>query len=572
MIIFEGIAASPGIAIGKSLLKTEDEIEIEKKNIADEQVEKELKKLHSALDESKNSLKKLKEETAKKLGEEKAEIFSAHLMILDDPEVIPAFENKIKDNKLNAAAAVKEVIDEFAAIFAAMDNEYLRERGSDIKDVGMRIIKNLLGVEEISDKMEDEVIIVAEDLTPSDTAQIDTDKVLAFVTRDGSRTSHSAIMARSLGIPSVVGLGNELIEKVEKNIKIIVDGNMGKVFFNPDQSTLDEYKEKLEKYEAEQERLKLFKDKKAQTKDGHQVEVAGNMGNLKDVDPILANGGEGVGLFRSEFLYMDRSEMPTEEEQFEVYKEAAEKMEAKPLVIRTLDVGGDKELPYLEFPEEMNPFLGYRAIRVSLERDDVFKPQLRALLRAGAYGNIKIMFPMISSLDELLKAKSKIEEIKAELKEEGVKYDEDIDLGIMIEVPAAVMIADQLAKEVDFFSIGTNDLIQYTVAVDRMNEKIAEMHTPYHPAVLKLIKKTIDAGHAEDIWVGMCGEAAGEELLVPFLLGAGLNEFSMSAVSILKIKEILTKWTLAEAEAESKKVLELGTTAEVKKYLNKIKK
>lgn len=572
MIIFEGIAASPGIAIGKSLLKTEDEIEIEKKNIADEQVEKELKKLHSALDESKNSLKKLKEETAKKLGEEKAEIFSAHLMILDDPEVIPAFENKIKDNKLNAAAAVKEVIDEFAAIFAAMDNEYLRERGSDIKDVGMRIIKNLLGVEEISDKMEDEVIIVAEDLTPSDTAQIDTDKVLAFVTRDGSRTSHSAIMARSLGIPSVVGLGNELIEKVEKNIKIIVDGNMGKVFFNPDQSTLDEYKEKLEKYEAEQERLKLFKDKKAQTKDGHQVEVAGNMGNLKDVDPILANGGEGVGLFRSEFLYMDRSEMPTEEEQFEVYKEAAEKMEAKPLVIRTLDVGGDKELPYLEFPEEMNPFLGYRAIRVSLERDDVFKPQLRALLRAGAYGNIKIMFPMISSLDELLKAKSKIEEIKAELKEEGVKYDEDIDLGIMIEVPAAVMIADQLAKEVDFFSIGTNDLIQYTVAVDRMNEKIAEMHTPYHPAVLKLIKKTIDAGHAEDIWVGMCGEAAGEELLVPFLLGAGLNEFSMSAVSILKIKEILTKWTLAEAEAESKKVLELGTAAEVKKYLNKIKK
>ncbi len=572
MIFLDGIAASPGIAIGKSLLKKEEEIEIDKKNISEDQVEKEIEKLHDALAESKKSLKELKEETAEKLGEEKAEIFAAHLMILDDPEVIPAFENKIKDNKLNAAAAVKDVIDEFAAMFAAMDDEYLRERGSDIKDVGMRIIKNLLGVEDISDKIEDDVIIVAEDLTPSDTAQIDTDKVLAFVTRDGSRTSHSAIMARSLGIPSVVGLGDELIKKAENNVTIIVDGNKGKVFFEPDQSTLDEYKEKLKEYKAEQERLMIFKDKKAQTKDGYQVEVAGNMGNLKDVDPILANGGEGVGLFRSEFLYMDRSELPTEEEQFEVYKAAAQKMGDKPLVIRTLDVGGDKELPYLDFPDEMNPFLGYRAIRVCLERDDIFKPQLRALLRAGVYGNIKIMFPMISSLDELLKAKSKIETVKVELKEEGIEYNKDIDVGMMIEVPSAVMIADKLAKEVDFFSIGTNDLIQYTVAVDRMNETIAEMHTPYHPAVLRLIKKTIDAGHAENIWVGMCGEAAGEELLLPFLLGAGLNEFSMSAVSILKIKEILTKWTLAEAEKESEKVLELGTAAEVKEYLKQIKK
>lgn len=570
MILLEGVAASPGIAIGKSLLKIEKEIKIDRENIADDQVEQEIEKLHAALEESKKSLEKLKEETAEKLGEEKAEIFAAHLMILDDPEVIPAFENKIKDNKLNAAAAVKDVIDEFAAMFAAMDDEYLRERGSDIKDVGMRVIKNLLGIEDIADKMDEEVIIIAEDLTPSDTAQLDTDKVLAFVTRDGSRTSHSAIMARSLGIPAVVGVGSELIEKAENEMEIIVDGNSGKVYFNPDQSTLDEYKEKLEEYEAEQERLKAFRDKKAETQDGHRVEVVGNMGNIKDVDPILANGGEGVGLFRSEFLYMDRSELPTEEEQFEVYKEAAEKMGDKPVIIRTLDVGGDKELPYLDFPEEMNPFLGYRAIRVCLERDDIFKPQLRALLRAGSFGNIKIMFPMISSLDELLAAKAKVEEAKAELKEEGIEYNEDIDLGMMIEIPAAVMIADKLAKEVDFFSIGTNDLIQYTVAVDRMNEKIAEMHTPYHPAVLRLIKKTIEAAHAEDIWVGMCGEAAGEELLLPFLLGAGLDEFSMSAVSILKIKEVLTKWTLAEAEKESKKILELGTAAEVKEYLSNL--
>ncbi|MFW5735792.1 MAG: phosphoenolpyruvate--protein phosphotransferase [Halanaerobium sp.] len=572
MILLEGIAASPGIAIGKSLIKVEKEIEIDKKNINENQIEQETEKLHNALSKSKEQLEQLKEETAEKLGEEKAEIFAAHLMILDDPEVIPAFENKIKDNKLNAAAAVKKVIDEFAAMFAAMDDEYLRERGSDIKDVGMRVIKNLLGIEDIADKMEEEVIIIAEDLTPSDTAQLDTDKVLAFVTRDGSRTSHSAIMARSLGIPSVVGVGSELIEKAENGMEIIVDGNSGNIYFNPEQSTLTEYEAKLEKYEAEQERLKAFKDKSAETKDGHRVEVVGNMGNLKDVDPILANGGEGVGLFRSEFLYMDRDQLPTEEEQFEVYKEVAEKMGDKPVIIRTLDVGGDKELPYLDFPEEMNPFLGYRAIRVCLERDDIFKPQLRALLRAGSFGNLKIMFPMISSLNELLAAKAKVEEVKAELRAEGLEYNAEIDLGMMIEIPAAVMIADKLAKEVDFFSIGTNDLIQYTVAVDRMNEQIAEMHTPYHPAVLRLVKKTIEAAHAEDIWVGMCGEAAGEELLLPFLLGAGLDEFSMSAVSILKIKEILTKWTLAEAEKISQQVLNLGTAAEVKNYLNKAKK
>ncbi len=572
MILMQGIAASPGIAIGKSLIKKEQKIEIEKNDIKADEVDKEIEKLHSALKDAKESLTKLKEETAEKLGEEKAEIFAAHLMILDDPEVIPAFENKIKDNKLNAAAAVKEVIDEYAAMFAAMDDEYLRERGSDIKDVGMRIIKNLLGIEDISDKMEEEVVIIAEDLTPSDTAQLDTDKVLAFLTKDGSRTSHTAIMARSLGIPSVVGLGEELIKKAENDMEIIVDGNSGKVYFDPDQSTLDKYKEKLAKYEAEQERLKAFKDKKAETKDGHEVEIVGNMGNLKDIVPILENGGEGVGLFRSEFLYMDRSELPTEDEQFKVYKEVAEKMGDKPVIIRTLDVGGDKDLPYLDFPDEMNPFLGYRAIRVCLERDDIFKPQLRALLRASKFGNIKIMFPMISSLVELLAAKAKVKEAKDELIEEGLEFNENIEIGMMIEIPAAVMIADKLAEEVDFFSIGTNDLIQYTVAVDRTNEKIAEMHTPYHPAVLRLIKRTIDAAHAEDIWVGMCGEAAGEELLLPFLLGAGLDEFSMSAVSILKIKELLTKWTYSEAEEVSKKILDLATVNEVEGFLQSIKK
>jgi phosphotransferase system enzyme I (PtsI) len=572
VILIEGIAASPGIAIGKTLLKKEENIEINKENITENEIENELEKLHSALDDAKESLEELRQDTAEKLGDEKAEIFAAHLMILDDPEVIPAFENKIKDDKLNAAAAVKSVVDQYAAMFAAMDDEYLRERGSDIKDVGMRVIKNLLGVNTISDQIEDNVVIIAEDLTPSDTAQLDTDKVLAFLTKEGSRTSHSAIMARSLGIPAVVGLGTELLEKAENGIEIIVDGNSGKIYFEPDQTTLDDYKVKLADYEAELERLLSYKDQKAASKDGYEVEVVGNMGNLADVDPILENGGEGVGLFRSEFLYMDRDQLPTEEEQFEVYKEVAEKMGERPVVIRTLDVGGDKDIPYLDFPAEMNPFLGYRAIRVCLERDDIFKPQLRALLRASNYGNLKIMFPMISSVRELLAAKSKLAEVKTELEKEGHKFNQNIEVGMMIEIPAAVMIADHLAKEVDFFSIGTNDLIQYTVAVDRTNEKIAKMHTPYHPAVLRLIKQTISAAHEAGIWVGMCGEAAGDELLLPFLLGAGLDEFSMSAVSILKIKEILSQWEKSEAESEVAEILALSTVAEVKDYLTKLKK
>ena len=568
----EGIAASPGIAIGKTLIKKDKNVEIDRQNISEEQIEREIEKLHSALEQAKQAIQELKVNTADKLGEDKAEIFEAHLMILEDPEVVPAFEDKIKNEKINAAAAVKDVIDKYVAMFSAMEDDYLRERGADIRDVGMRVIKILLDVQEISDRMEEEVVVVARDLTPSDTAQLDTEKVLAFITQEGSRTSHTAIMARSLGIPAVVGVGEELFNKAQDNSKVIVDGNSGKIYFSPDQKRLDTYQDKLKEYEKEQKKLELYRDKKAQTKDGQAVELVGNMGNLNDIKPILDKGGEGVGLFRTEFLYMDRSELPTEEEQFEVYKEVAQKFQEKPVVIRTLDIGGDKDLPYLDFPEEMNPFLGYRAIRFCLERDDIFKPQLKAILRASQYGNLKIMFPMISSLEELLEAKSKIQEIKKELEAEGIDYNKEIEIGIMIEIPAAVMIADQLAEEVDFFSIGTNDLIQYTVAVDRTNEKIADRHTPYHPAVLRLIKMTIECGHAEDIWVGMCGEAAGDELLLPFLLGAELDEFSMSAVSILKIKKLMTKWEKSEAKEVTKKVLSLKTAKEVKNYLKEIKR
>jgi len=568
----QGIAASPGIAIGKSLIKKDKNVEIDRNTISDEQIENEINKLHSALAKAKQSLKELKESTAAKLGEEKAEIFEAHMMILEDPEVVPAFEKKIKNEKINAAAAVKDVIDKYVAMFSAMEDDYLRERGADIRDVGMRVIKILLDVEDITDKMEEDVVVIAKDLTPSDTAQLDTDKVLAFVTEEGSRTSHTAIMARSLGIPAVVGVGDDLLKEANDNSQVIVDGNNGRVYFSPSVATLDEYQEKLKEYNKEQKRLEYYKDKKAETKDGKEIELVGNMGNLNDIKPILNKGGEGVGLFRTEFLYMDRNELPTEEEQFEVYKEVAKRFEEKPVVIRTLDIGGDKDLPYLNFPEEMNPFLGYRAIRFSLEREEIFKPQLRAILRASKFGNLKIMFPMISSLDELRKAKDKVNTIKTELEAEGIEYNKEIEIGIMIEIPAAVMIADHLAQEVDFFSIGTNDLIQYTIAVDRTNEKIAERHTPYHPAVLRLIKKTIDYGHAQDIWVGMCGEAAGDELLLPFLLGVELDEFSMSAVSILKIKELMSKWNKVEAQEVAQKVLNLKTAGEVKSYLKDIKK
>ncbi|RCW51366.1 MULTISPECIES: phosphoenolpyruvate--protein phosphotransferase [unclassified Halanaerobium] len=566
----KGIAASPGIAIGKALVKREKDIKISKDKISEDKINDEIEKLHTALKKAKSELKTIRDNTAEKMGEEKAEIFDAHLMILDDPELIPAFENKIKEDKLSSSAAVKEVIDQYASMFAAMEDEYLKERGTDIKDVGKRIIKILLGREDIAEKLDEEVIIIAEDLTPSDTAQLDTSKVLAFLTRDGSRTSHTAIMARSLGIPAVVGLGDKLMNKNVDDAVLIVDGNSGNVYFDPDEATMKKYEQKLADYEAEQERLAAYKDKKAKTKDGEEVEIAGNMGNFADLDPVLERGGEGIGLFRTEFLYMDRDEMPSEEEQFEVYRKVAEKMGDYPVVIRTLDIGGDKELPYLDLPHEMNPFLGYRAVRMCLDRPDIFKPQLRAILRASKYGNLKMMFPMISSLEELNKVKNMLNEVKSELNNEKIEYNKDIEVGIMIEIPAAVMIADLLAKEVDFFSIGTNDLIQYTVAVDRTNEKIAEMHTPYHPAVLRLIKKTIDEGHKAGIWVGMCGEAAGDELLLPFLLGAGLDEFSMSAVSILKIKELLEKWTRKEAEKEMESILKLKTAAEVKEYLEKI--
>lgn len=533
----KGIAASRGYAIGKVVLKEKNEEVIVEKNIQNIQEEK--NRLQDAVNASREQLEKIREKAEKEMGADKAAVFSSHIMLLDDPEFIGSIESKIETNKINAEKALKDVVDMYMDIFAAMEDEYMKERAADIKDVGDRIINNLLGKgAEGMNISFNNAVIVAHDLTPSDTASLDKSKVVAFLTDIGGRTSHSAIMARTLEIPAIVGLG-DITNCVKNGDTVIVDGIEGIVIANPSAAQIEEYKVKMEQFEKEKQELKKLVEVKTKTKSGKRIEVVGNIGKSEDIHKVLENGGEGVGLFRTEFLYMDRDSMPTEEEQFESYKYVAEKLEGKPLIIRTLDIGGDKKLPYLEMPEEMNPFLGYRAIRLCLDRKDIFKVQLRALLRASAFGNIKIMFPMISSVNEFLEAKKLLEECKEELRKEGKAFNDNIETGIMVEIPATAVIADEFAKYVDFFSIGTNDLIQYTLAADRMNEKVSYIYDPMHPAVLKLIKMTIDAAHKAGKWCGMCGEMAGDERAIPTLVEYGLDEFSMSASSILKAKQII---------------------------------
>ena len=533
----KGIAASKGYAIGQAIIKENREVSIVERRIENVQAEKE--RLDKAINKSRNQLVKIKEKAEKELGSDKAAVFESHIMLLDDPEFTGAVAMNIESNKVNAEKALSDVIEMYMGIFASMEDEYMRERAADVKDVGNRILANLAGngADDL-ENLNENTIIVAHDLTPSDTAQLDRSKVVGFITNIGGRTSHSAIMARTLEIPAVVGL-KDITENVKNGDTVIVDGEEGIVLINPDEATIAKYKEKKAAYEKEREELKKLINVKTVTKSGKHVEVAGNIGKPEDIHQVLENGGDGVGLFRTEFLYMDRDEMPSEEEQFEAYKYVAEKAEGRPIVIRTLDIGGDKKLPYLPLPEEMNPFLGYRAIRLCLDRKEIFKIQLRALLRASAFGNIKIMFPMISSLEEFLAAKDVLKECMNELRSEGKDFNENLEVGMMVEIPAAAVCADELAKHVDFFSIGTNDLIQYTLAADRMNEKVSYLYNPHHPAVLRLIKMTIDAAHKEGKWCGMCGEAAGDESMIPILVEYGLDEFSMSATSILKAKQII---------------------------------
>lgn len=533
----KGIAASKGYAIGTVLIQKHEEVIITDEKITD--IETEKAKLAKALEASKAQLQVIKEKAAKEMGAEEAEVFEAHLTLLDDPEFAGAMDMAIETEQLNVLKAIENTRNTFVMIFESMDNDYMRERAADLKDVSNRIIANAAGVSvNPFENAKENTVVVAHDLTPSDTAQLDRSKVVGFLTNIGGRTSHSAIMARTLEIPAVVGIG-DITTSVKDGDTIIVDGIEGLAIINPSEEVVNEYIAKKEAFKAEQEELKKLITVKTVTKSGKRVEVCGNIGKPEDIDQVMANGGDGVGLFRTEFLYMDRDNAPTEEEQYEAYKYVLEKAEGRQVVIRTLDIGGDKTLPYLPLPEEMNPFLGYRAIRLCLDRKEIFKVQLRALLRASVYGKLAVMFPMISGLEEFEAAKAVVEECKQELLAEGIKVSEDIQWGIMVEIPAAAVMADELAKHVDFFSIGTNDLIQYTLAADRMSEKVSYLYNPMHPAVLRLIKMTIDGAHKHGKWVGMCGEMAGDEAAIPTLVEYGLDEFSMSATSMLTAKKII---------------------------------
>ena len=557
----QGIAASDGIAIAKVYTLTEPDLTVTKVTVEDS--EKEVSRLDDALAASIKDVELIKETALKNLGEEEAQVFDAHLMVLSDPELIGQVKDSITSNKVNAESALKEVTDMFISIFAGMeDNPYMQERAADIRDVSKRILAHLLGVKIPSPAtIKDEVIIVAADLTPSDTAQLNRQYVKAFVTDIGGRTSHSAIMARSLEIPAIVGT-KEVTSIAKDGDIIIVDGLTGDVFLNPSEEVIAEYRAKAEAFAAQQAEWEKLKDSKTYTKDGHQVELAANIGTPKDLEGVVNNGAEGVGLYRTEFLYMDSHEMPTEEDQFEAYKAVLEGMNGKPVVVRTMDIGGDKELPYLPLPHEMNPFLGYRAIRISLNEPEMFRTQLRALLRASVYGKLRIMFPMIATLNDFRGAKALLEEEKAKLIAEGVAVSDDIQVGIMIEIPAAAVLAHQFAKEVDFFSIGTNDLIQYTMAADRMNERVSYLYQPYNPSILTLIKHVIDSAHKEGKWAGMCGEMAGDQTAVPLLVGLGLDEFSMSASSVLKTRSLIAKLTLSDMQALAAKAINVCATVE----------
>ena len=559
----QGIAASDGIAIAKVYTLTEPDLTVTKVTVEDS--EKEVSRLDDALAASIKDVELIKETALKNLGEEEAQVFDAHLMVLSDPELIGQVKDSITSNKVNAESALKEVTDMFISIFAGMeDNPYMQERAADIRDVSKRILAHLLGVKIPSPAtIKDEVIIVAADLTPSDTAQLNRQYVKAFVTDIGGRTSHSAIMARSLEIPAIVGT-KEVTSIAKDGDIIIVDGLSGDVFLNPSEEVVAEYRAKAEAFALQQAEWEKLKDSKTYTKDGHQVELAANIGTPKDLEGVVNNGAEGVGLYRTEFLYMDSHEMPTEEDQFEAYKAVLEGMNGKPVVVRTMDIGGDKELPYLPLPHEMNPFLGYRAIRISLNEPEMFRTQLRALLCASVYGKLRIMFPMIATLNDFRGAKALLEEEKAKLIAEGVAVSDDIQVGIMIEIPAAAVLAHQFAQEVDFFSIGTNDLIQYTMAADRMNERVSYLYQPYNPSILTLIKHVIDSAHKEGKWAGMCGEMAGDQTAVPLLVGLGLDEFSMSASSVLKTRSLISKLTLEDMKALADKAInECATVQEV---------
>ncbi|MEV5029110.1 phosphoenolpyruvate--protein phosphotransferase [Paenibacillus sp. LPE1-1-1.1] len=567
MMSLKGIAASPGIAIARAFFIAAERFVPARQTISDSSVE--VERFRQAVTIARDEIEAIRASAEERFGAEKAEIFEGHLMILEDPDFIEAIEQKVADDAINAEFALYEVAASFIELLQSMSDELLRGRAIDIEDVSGRIMSHLRGVPHMDlAGMSEECIIVARDLTPSDTAQLNLEYVRGFITEVGSRTSHSAIMARSLEVPAIVGIG-QTIHDIPKHAYVIIDANQGIVIVDPSADELAVYRAKKQTDDLRRKELSLLKDQPTVSKDGKQVELAANIGKLEDIQRAIDNGAEGIGLFRTEFLYMGRSSLPTEEEQFTSYKYALEKMNPKPVVIRTLDIGGDKELPYMELPKESNPFLGQRALRLCLDRQDLFRTQLRALLRASRYGNLKIMFPMIAVLEELLEAKRLLEEEKQKLIAEGVLLAENIEIGMMVEIPAAAVAADLFAPEVDFFSIGTNDLIQYTMAADRMNENVSYLYQPWHPSLLRLIRFVIQAAEKEGNWVGMCGEMAGDETAIPLLLGLGLHEFSMSAGSILQARELIGELDQAEWAGLANQALTMRSTSEITQFVER---
>ena len=564
-----GVGAAEGIGIGVAKVVREQNVEVVKKTVSDSETE--VNNFMRVLDITKAETEEMSQALEKNASAKEAEILFGHIMLMSDPMLVDEIVNRIKGESVCAEYVIEEVCNQYAAVFASMDDELMQQRATDMIDIKTRLIKKVLGIENTDlSKLPYGSILVAKDLTPSMTAGLNPDNVLGIVTQFGGKTSHSAILSRALEIPAVVGLSN-LPEDISDDTDILLDGESGEVIILPTDNEKSDYENKKKNYDANKEMLKKYRELPSISKDGKKVEIAGNIGSPEDAKKVIENGGEGIGLFRTEFLFMDRDCMPTEEEQFESYKEVATAMEGKPVIIRTLDIGGDKEIPYMGIVQDENPFLGYRAIRLCLDRkDDIYIPQLRALLRASAFGNIKIMLPLITSMDEIREAKALISDIKKELDEKNIAYNKNIEIGIMVETAAASLLADIFAKEVDFFSIGTNDLIQYTMSVDRGNVKIAGLYSPFSPAVLRSINRIITEGKKAGIMVGMCGEAAADPLLIPVLLAWGMDEFSMSASSILKSRQIISGCDSKDLKAKVDKVLEMSTESEIKEYLKKL--
>ena len=565
--MISGIPASPGIVFGKALVLKEEKIVLDTQKIKDSQIDAEIARFYEGRSAAVEQLNSIKDRAYASLGEEKAAIFEGHLMILEDEELEEEIIDYLRSNHVNAAVAANVVIDQQVAMLSEIDDEYLKERAGDIRDIGNRLIKNILGMHIVDlGEINEEAILVAYDLTPSETAQLNLDKVLGFVTDIGGRTSHTSIMARSLELPAIVGTNN-VTELVNTGDFLILDALNNVVYVNPSQEDIQRLKALQAKLADEKAELAKLKDLPALTLDGHRVDVVANIGTIRGIEGAERNGAEGVGLYRTEFLFMDRDQLPTEEEQFIAYKDVVEAMNGNLVILRTMDIGGDKELPYLNLPKEMNPFLGWRAIRIALDRREILNAQLRAVLRASAYGRLAVMFPMIISVEEIRALKSVIEELKVELRNEGKDFDENIQIGVMVETPSAAVNAKFLAKEVDFFSIGTNDLTQYTLAVDRGNELISHLYNPMSPSVLSLIKQVIDASHAEGKWTGMCGELAGDENATILLLGMGLDEFSMSAISVPRIKKLIRNVNYQDAKHLAEKALQQPTAAEIERLV-----